>query len=418
MKTFHSIHGLAAVLAALLLQGAPPSAAQDDAVEQPALETLPSPGVAVDEVAGALDDGRAQEALDRALAIERGLEAADGVASSRWTERDRALLAYNAGLACAERALELVGAEPADPATAQRLEDESEPRFVTARDLAGPSDLRLAASYAPGAVLAARGERILHDAVTMAALARNGAAQGGAPGTGPAAGAVPFGEKSPERQRLEESKRAFVRARDVLVERLRLDWRDDDTRANLEWVTRRLAEIRRIEERADQQEQEQQEQEPQGGNGEDDQQQDGDAKDGDQGDSKDQQSQDQGDDPDRKDSDADQDASQDGDQQKGDASQDENDQDGKSGDESAQDEDRGGRPDEERAANDAEQDSTDPGGEEEGAAGAEQVSGEADPMSEVEVQRLLQRLAEIEEQADRTRRRLQAGLHRRVEKDW
>jgi len=50
-------------------------------------------------------------------------------------------------------------------------------------------------------------------------------------------------------------------AKEHLVERLRADWRDEDTRANLEWIQRRLAELEEIERQREEQQQEQQDQE-------------------------------------------------------------------------------------------------------------------------------------------------------------
>ncbi len=77
---------------------------------------------------------------------------------------------------------------------------------------------------------------------------------------------------------LEQARAHYLRARAALVERLRLDWRDADTRANVELVQRRLRELDELERQREEQQQEQQpsdsdseegEGEPQEGTGED-----------------------------------------------------------------------------------------------------------------------------------------------------
>ncbi len=84
--------------------------------------------------------------------------------------------------------------------------------------------------------------------------------QQGAPATPPAKG-----DPDP----LVEAKRAYQAAEAALIERLRLDWRDADTRANLELVRRRLRELDEIERRRKEEEQkkkqdEQSQQDPKG----------------------------------------------------------------------------------------------------------------------------------------------------------
>jgi len=62
---------------------------------------------------------------------------------------------------------------------------------------------------------------------------------------------------------LTEARKHYLEARRHCVERLRLDWRDGDTRAQAELVTRRLKELDEIEKQRQQQQQQQQDQKPQ-----------------------------------------------------------------------------------------------------------------------------------------------------------
>lgn len=62
---------------------------------------------------------------------------------------------------------------------------------------------------------------------------------------------------------LTEARKHYMEARKATVERLRIDWRDADTRANAELITKRLAELDRIEKERAQKQQEQQKQDQQ-----------------------------------------------------------------------------------------------------------------------------------------------------------
>jgi hypothetical protein len=67
-----------------------------------------------------------------------------------------------------------------------------------------------------------------------------------------------------EEDPLEKARGHYTAARKHFIERLRIDWKDADTRANAELVTRRLAELDRIEQqRIEQQRKEQQKQQQQ-----------------------------------------------------------------------------------------------------------------------------------------------------------
>ena len=67
---------------------------------------------------------------------------------------------------------------------------------------------------------------------------------------------------------LQTARAAYLAAKEPLIERLRADWRDEDTRANLELIQRRLAELDEIERRREEQRQEQQQDQDQQGDGE------------------------------------------------------------------------------------------------------------------------------------------------------
>lgn len=87
----------------------------------------------------------------------------------------------------------------------------------------------------------------------------------------PELGGQPPAAASPDEEPpdpLEQARAHYLRARAALVERLRLDWRDADTRANVELVQRRLRELDEIERQRDEQREEQEPSEPQEGEGE------------------------------------------------------------------------------------------------------------------------------------------------------
>jgi chemotaxis protein histidine kinase CheA len=75
------------------------------------------------------------------------------------------------------------------------------------------------------------------------------------PAPAPAAGAS-GGAK--EEDPLAKARQHYTAARKHFIERLRIDWKDADTRANAELVTRRLAQLDRIEQERKKQQQEQQ----------------------------------------------------------------------------------------------------------------------------------------------------------------
>jgi Ca-activated chloride channel family protein len=148
-----------------------------------------------------------------------------------------------------------------------KLPEDALRAFSSARVLAGPGELRLWSSYNAGAVALAQAEELrtaraaaLAGAAPLAASPAPGAA-GSAPGA--AGGAAPP-DPAAERAKV---KQAYEQARALLLDRLRLDAPgrargDADTRANLELAVRRLRELEREEQAEQEQQQRQQQQDP------------------------------------------------------------------------------------------------------------------------------------------------------------
>lgn len=218
-----------ALIAAQATPSSAPQAAQSDA---PAAKPLP-------EVAD-LDDGlrRMQELCAAkqyadARAIGDALLAPNRaqLARSEWEERH----AWTRGVfAFCEPLLDLAGAggltapERAEVRYAQGVVagesgdlKAAEADFDTALALAGPGSLRLDAGYDRGAVALAAVEKVRLE--TTGAPAKPQAAREGDP--------------------LAALEQMYLHAKDLLVQRLRADWHDADTRANLELIQRRLREI-------------------------------------------------------------------------------------------------------------------------------------------------------------------------------
>jgi hypothetical protein len=126
------------------------------------------------------------------------------------------------------------------------------PAFETARALAGPGGLRLDATYDLGSVHLLEGERHYRSLPEV----------GGAPQQPtqlpppPAAGAVGGAPEEPK-DPLERAREEYLLAKDYLIERLRSDWSDADTRADLELVQRRLKALEAIERERERQRREQ-----------------------------------------------------------------------------------------------------------------------------------------------------------------
>lgn len=240
-----------------------------------------------------------------------------------------------------------------------RLEAQDAPQaergFALARSLGGPGDLRLAATYDLGVTALLQGEewrgRMLEQPAVRPGLIEEPPR--------------PDGEQPDP---MAEARAAYLRARGHLVERLRADWRDADTRANVELVGRRLRWL-------DEQEQEQRERQ---------QEQDSESEDSEQDDEQSEAEPSEGGEQDAEEGEGDED-------QQGDTQQD--------GEERSDD------------------DPTDEDGEGDG-----QEAGQADPrevyLTREEVQRMLEKLAEHEAQGEEVKARLYQNRRQRVERDW
>jgi len=119
--------------------------------------------------------------------------------------------------------------------------------FSTARALAGPGELRLDATYDLGALE-------LDHAEAVRATLPEISGQPPAPPPAPAPGALPLPGAEPA-DPLKEARELYGAAQGWLVERLRMDWHDEDTRADLELIQRRLKQLDEIEKKREQQKQ-------------------------------------------------------------------------------------------------------------------------------------------------------------------
>lgn len=115
--------------------------------------------------------------------------------------------------------------------------------------LAGDGSLRLDALYERGALRLEAAESVRLSIPEVAEELGLAAPPTGPPQPGAAE------EEAPDP--LDLCRALYLAARDGLLERLRADWRDEDTRANLEWIQRRLRELDEIERKREEQEQEQ-----------------------------------------------------------------------------------------------------------------------------------------------------------------
>ena len=239
-----------------LPQGAPvpADAAPADAPAVPAAERLrevPGRMRALAERLGAGDAALALSLADQLLAEAEELAL---------PERTRAELHFARGLALAALAEEGAAVQGGEdlPGTDRLAATDA---FQSARALAGPGALRLDATYDAGTVHLLEAERL------RATIPEIAGAAGAPPPLPPPSGSSGAPAAQPP-DPLPLARAAYLAARAVRVERLRADWRDPDTRANLELVQRRLRELDALEEERRQQQQEQQQQDP-GQQGED-----------------------------------------------------------------------------------------------------------------------------------------------------
>ncbi len=243
--------------------------------------------------------------------------------------------------------------------------EESRESFGKARMLAGPGPTRLDAVYDLGTSALFEGE------AWRAKIPEISGAQNppipGAPSAGPGAGPgqpLPGAQAPAEEDPLARAKAAYLDAREHLLERLRSDWQDADSRANVELALRRLRELEAIERQRKEEEQ--------------------------------QKPQDQKQDPKQK---------QDQDPKPGDKEKQDQPEDEKS--EQQQDKPQEPKPDESKPEEPPKDESKD-----------EAAQPEEKELTKEEVQRLLDRLAEHEKEGEEVHQRLQRLRRVPVKRDW
>ncbi len=125
-------------------------------------------------------------------------------------------------------------------------------KFDKANALAGPGRLRQASTYNVGTLALLAGE------AWRAQMPEFG---GQPPTPGPSAPPAPGAAPTKEEEApdpLEEARAAYLAAKEGYILRLRIDWKDSDTRANMELVMRRLRELDEIERQREEQKEEEQ----------------------------------------------------------------------------------------------------------------------------------------------------------------
>jgi hypothetical protein len=223
--------------------------------------------------------------------------------------------------------------------------------FSSARSLSGAGRLRLDSGYNLGTLVLHQGEEAFAEIPEVS----------GNPGLPPGQAQVQQGAPptdAPEEDPLEKARGLYLEAKDLLVQRLRLDWRDPDTRANLELAQRRLQQLDEIEKQREEQQQEQEQEQDQ------EEPEDSEPKDDQEGDQEDQQ-------------------------------------------------DPGEQEEEPKEGEQEEQSEPEEQGEEQ-----QQAQPEERYLTQEEVQRLLDMLKEYEEKGEEVRERLHQKRQRRTERDW
>jgi hypothetical protein len=339
------------------------------------VEVAPAPAPTAHEVLTHLATRAAAGELEAALTDVDELLERD--VPGTWSELDRAELRFAEGVLAARYSIGQLTDEAFEQA-ARRAQD----AFSSASALAGAGELRRDATYDAALIDLWDGER------QRARLPEVGGAPTGPPP--PPAGA---GDEPPP-DPLELARAAYLRSRDGFVERLLLDWRDADTRANLELIQRRLRELDEIEQQREEQQSEQQQdpsQDPSGEEGEPD----------------------------------DSEQQQDDEQEGQEGSEEEQDQQQQPADEEQQPEeepsDEQQQP-EEQPAEEPQPPEEGEGAEPEEAPAEEEPSEQAEPterlLTREEVMRLLDRLAELEAEGERVRAAAAKSGHPPVERDW
>ena len=139
--------------------------------------------------------------------------------------------------------------------------------FASARALAGPGELRIAATYNQGTA-----ELRAAEALRMETFRRLQDPAGAGAAAAPGSGADP----------LAVLRQAYLRAKGTLLERLRADFTGEDARANLELIQRRLRELDELERQAEEEQQQQEQQQEEQQQGEQDEQQKSEGEEGEQ----------------------------------------------------------------------------------------------------------------------------------------
>ena len=173
-------------------------------------------------------------------------------ADERLSERQRAEVHFAVGLVQSFHELE----RPA-PAS-QGGFTHAAGAFDSARALAGPGRLRLDATYDLASAVLHHAERWRSEIPEIAQAAGTPTPPPPAPPAPPAptGGPPPASADEAPPDPLAQARAAYLEARERLIERLRADWRDADTRADLELVWRRLRELDEIERQRQEQQQE------------------------------------------------------------------------------------------------------------------------------------------------------------------
>jgi hypothetical protein len=323
---------------------------------------------------------------DEALAVADQLLAPDRFA--RWREAATAQPGWKRTLVeAADPVLAAIGFSDLSPAARATIfhargvvlarasrPSEADEAFEKARALAGPGDLRLDATYDLG-----------WDALTAGEAFRAQIPElGGKPPDPQAAAAAPGQPPPPDP--LELARAAYLKARGHFVERLRTDARDEDSRANVELVQKRLRELAEIQKKREEQKKQQEQDQK------DQQQKDQDKKDQDQKDK------------DKKDP------------QNKDKPSDAGDKDQKKPDEQKKPEDKpkGDKKKDEPPKDQAsDQDKKDKDKKE-----AQPQSAEQQPLTKEEVMRILDTLKDREEEGKKLLEQLRRSRRAKVKKDW
>jgi len=369
MKPAPLVLWLAALASAFQAQ-APGPASQPAPAPSAAPATPSAP--AVEPYAGSLREGRVElQRLSEAAQHEQAATLAASVLAKpdfeQASDTERAEFWFAAGVARG----------------AAMAFDEAAEASHASRGLAGSSELGLAAAYNAGTfrlMLAEQARTQIPELREKLQLPPLTPPNAGAPGAGAA-------DQAPDPLQL--ARAAYLAARADLVERWRADPRHVDTRANLELVQRRLRELDELERQREQQEQEQQQ----------DQQQN------------------QQQDPNQK-----QDPQQDPQQNEQQNEQQNPEQDPSQQDPSQQDPPK----DEQEPKDPKSEDQPKPEGEDEQQPQDPQSQDQADPaqpqdertLTPEEVQRLLQQLEKIDEQAQQVQAALRRARRTPVKKDW